>query len=291
MTRTRRRCFLFAAVLGITVSSSRRIAFALSRNSIHTNIHQPPSITGDGRLFEMSPAEMTTRNAGHGRTNNKNAALEKVSSSTMQSRKQALHSLSLLAGGVLATTVSPLPSRAFDRDFPDELTDDDQDDDKAMGVLVGKRSNAQQRKREAIENKKKLDQNLASFSPKQDALPSLTWGLALFFASGSRSNPLARPLANLLYDPQKEKWLQDRNAGLFSPLPLEFLVLLGVLFVVLGTITQYTLLQLSGGDSGVIGQLAGVALINGGFFELARIARYDAKIPCFRFCATNALEF
>jgi hypothetical protein len=183
--------------------------------------------------------------------------------------------------------VVPSASNAFDRSFPNELTDVDQTDNTNSGVLIGKRSNAQQRKQQAQETKTKMDQNLASFTPKKDFLPSLTWGLALFFASGSRSNPLATPLANLLYKPEEEKWLQDRNAGLFAALPWEFLIILGMVFLALGTLTQYTFLQLSDGDSGVCGQLAGVALINGGFFEIGRIARYVKKSCLVVRCASE----
>ena len=188
-------------------------------------------------------------------------------------RKQALRSVaSALAAGM---ALSAQPAGAFDRSFPTELADDDSAS--TTGTLIGKRSTVAQRREAAVATKQKLDQNLASFSPRTDALPSLTWGLAIFFASGSRSNPLATPLANLIYSEETEPWLRDRNAGLFGPLPLPFLGLLGVVFLVLGTVVQYTLLQLSGGDSGVCGQLAGVALINGGFFEIGRIARYVAE--------------
>jgi len=170
---------------------------------------------------------------------------------------------------------SPTPSVAFDRTFPVELTDID---DKAVGVTIGQRSNSQQRKENAELSKKKLDQNLASFNLKNDFLPSLTWGTALFLASGSRSNPLTTPLANILYDETEEKWLADRNAGLFSAPPLPFLLLLGLVFLVIGTVTQYGLLQIAEGDSLVCQQLAGCALIGGGFLEIGRIASGDKRM-------------
>jgi len=190
-------------------------------------------------------------------------------------RKQALRSAAaaVMASGMV---LSARPAGAFDRSFPTELADDDSDSN--TGVLIGSRSTAAQRRQKAVATKQKLDQNLASFSPKTDALPSLVWGLAIFFATGSRNTPLATPLANLIYSEESEPWLRDRNAGLFGPLPLPFLGLLGAVFLVLGTVTQYTLLQLSGGDSGVCGQLAGVALINGGFFEIGRIASGEKKM-------------
>lgn len=50
------------------------------------------------------------------------------------------------------------------------------------------------------------------------------------------------------------------------------------MFVCLGTATQFLLLQLAEGDSGVCGQLAGVALIGGGFFEIGRIASGEKRM-------------
>lgn len=266
------RWFL-VAVLAVTAANTRRVAFALSINSIRTHlpdIASVPTTTADVRLHTIHPAVNEKCNKNHN--------ISEWNGASVLNRKQALRSISsVFAAGVLASTISPSPSNAFDRNFPDELTDAD-NDDKPMGVLIGKRSNVQQRKQKAVESKKQMDQSLANFTPKKDLLSSMTWGLALFFATGSRSNPLATPLANALYDETEEKWLQDRNAGLFSALPLEFLGLLGVMFLIMGTVTQYSLLQLSGGDSTVCGQLAGVALINAGFFEIGRIASGEKGI-------------
>jgi len=250
MTKT--RCLLFAILAA--AASTRRVAHGLSRNSIpNRNVEIPPITTKDSHRHDI------VHEIAHDSVND-----------SVQSRKQAITSMGsiLLAG--LAVNVNPSPSFAFDRSFPDELTDND--DSQQLGVLIGKRSTAQQRKLQAEESKQQMDRNLSSFSLKKDLLPSATWGLAIFFASGSRSNPLATPLANLLYDPKNEQWLEERNKGLFSAPPLEFLALLGVVFLVLGAVTEYALLQLSSGDSVVCGQLAGVALINGGFFEIGRIA-------------------
>ena len=63
-----------------------------------------------------------------------------------------------------------------------------------------------------------------------------TWGLALWFASGSRSNPIVTPVANALYDEGEEDWLADRNAGYFSDLPLSLTAILSAVFVVFGVL-------------------------------------------------------
>ena len=276
MTTTKTRRILFA-VLAVTAANTRRVAFALSRNSIRTHLPDgaslPTTTTTDAHIPTICP-DVNEKCNKINRNDKNDDIISELNGASVLNRKQALRSISsVFAAGVLASTISPSPSNAFDRNFPDELTDAD-NDEKPMGVLIGKRSNVQQRKQKAVESKKLLDQNLKSFTPKKNLLSSMTWGLALFFATGSRSNPLATPLAKVLYDEKEEKWLQDRNAGLFSDLPLEFLLLLGVIFFILGTLTQYSLLQLSEGDSTVCGELAAVALINAGFFEFGRIAKY-----------------
>jgi hypothetical protein len=189
-------------------------------------------------------------------------------------RTQALQSLSAL---FLTTTVASTSTaaHAFDKSFPDELT---QDDEQAKTVTIGQRSNSLQRKQAAEETKAKMNQNLVDFNVRNDLLPSVTWGAALWLLGGSRSNPLTTPLANVLYDERDERWLQDRNAGLFASPPVPFLLLLSLVFLCLGTATQFVLLQLAEGDSGVCGQLAGVSLIGGGFLEIGRIASGEKRM-------------
>ncbi len=248
MPKTTRR--LLVAAVAAAASTRSSLVHGLSKNSMPNRLTEmPTTVAKDSAHIIDDDCPQTT--------------------TTVQNRKQALKSMgSVLLAGLAASNVSP--AAAFDRSFPDELSDVDESNQ--LGALIGKRSNVQQRKQQAEESKKQLDRNLETFSPKKDLLPSATWALALFFASGSRSNPLATPLANLLYDPKENQWLEERNKGLFSAPPVEFLALLGVVFLLLGGLTEYTLLQLSSGDSVVCGQLAGVALINGGFFEIGRIA-------------------
>jgi hypothetical protein len=113
-----------------------------------------------------------------------------------------------------------------------------------------------------------------------DVGPSLLWAAALWLLSGSRSNPLTTPLANVLYDEQKEEWLKDRNAGLFGPPPVPLLAVLGLTFVLLGTATQFLCLQLADGDghSSIGGELAGVSLIGGIFLEIGRVASGEKRL-------------
>ena len=186
-----------------------------------------------------------------------------------QDRRKALSAVAVLALGLAAQSTSV---NAFDWTFPTELTETDE---KQATIVMGTRSSPQQRADAATSTMKTRQKNMVNFNMEDDLLPSLVWGGALWFLAGSRSNPLATPIANILYDPEKEQWLKDRNAGLFASPPLPFLLLLGFIFICLGFVTQFTLLQLGEGDSSLSAQLAGVTLIGAGALELGRIASME----------------
>lgn len=185
-------------------------------------------------------------------------------------RRKALTTLfGLTAASGLSLLGSIEAANAFDRSFPDELTERDN----ASGIItMGSRLNPQQRKSVAEATAQANRSNLQNFSIKEDLVPSVAWGAALWLLSGSRSNPLTTPLANLLYDEETEEWLRDRNEGLFASPPVPFLFVLGIVFCALGVVTQFLLLQLAEGDSDACLQLAGVSLIGGATLELGRIA-------------------
>ncbi len=189
-------------------------------------------------------------------------------SSPKLDRRKALSALSTVTAMVLASK----SANAFDRTFPEELTETDR-----TTITMGTRLNSQQRATAAYATAQANQSNLQNFNFRNDIGPSLAWGAALWLLSGSRSNPLATPLANLLYDEKEEEWLQDRNNGLFAAPPLAFLLVLGGLFVSLGVVAQFLLLQLAEGDSDVCLQLAGVSLIGGATLELGRIASGEKR--------------
>ncbi|KAL7538672.1 hypothetical protein ACHAXR_008726 [Thalassiosira sp. AJA248-18] len=105
-----------------------------------------------------------------------------------------------------------------------------------------------------------------------------TWALALWFATGSRSNPIVTPLANVLYDDTNEEWLADRNDGYFGDLPLSFTAILSAVFVFLGVVLDRTVYFLADGDAAVSLQLAGVSVIGGAVWEVGRLAAKE-KAP------------
>jgi hypothetical protein len=186
-----------------------------------------------------------------------------------QDRRKALSAVAALA---LCLTTQSTSANAFDNTFPTELTGTDE---KQGNVVLGTRSTSQQRADAAATAMETRKNNMVNFNMQDDLLPSLVWGGALWLLAGSRSNPLATPIANILYDPEQEQWLKDRNAGLFASPPLPFLLFLGFVFICLGVVTQFTLLQLGEGDSALSLQLAGVSLIGGGALELGRIATME----------------
>lgn len=124
---------------------------------------------------------------------------------------------------------------------------------------------------------RKVNQIIRNQKAQRDAdgpieiINSIVWGGALWLLSGSRSNPIATPLANIIYNVKQEEWLQDRNEGLFAKLPWEFLVIIAFVFVGLGYGTNALTTALAEGDGTISLQLAGVSLIAGGALELGRI--------------------
>jgi hypothetical protein len=116
-----------------------------------------------------------------------------------------------------------------------------------------------------------------AIGPMSEPLGSFLWGSALWFLSGSRSTPIATPLANLVYDEKDTPWLKDRNDGLFADFPFPMYVLLAAVFVVAGFGLDSLVTTLGEGDRSISLQLAGVTLIAGGSYDLGRIANGEKK--------------
>lgn len=104
-------------------------------------------------------------------------------------------------------------------------------------------------------------------------LSAAVWASALWFLSGSRSNPVLTPLANVFYDPDEEEWLRDRNDGLFANVPVILYAVMLVIFFAAGAVTD-SLAQWTAGPA-VSLPLAGVSLVTGAALELGRVASGD----------------
>mmetsp|Transcript_20562 Transcript_20562/g.26596 ORF Transcript_20562/g.26596 Transcript_20562/m.26596 type:complete len:339 (+) Transcript_20562:104-1120(+) len=176
--------------------------------------------------------------------------------------------------GVSSTSVDK--ASGYQKAFPTEL------DQSGADIESIRREYISNKKRE-LDQKKSFKNFVNGFgegeSPVQqksdtnkNTLTSIVWGGALWLLSGSRQNALVNPTANLLYDAEEEQWLKDRNEGLFAPLPTDFQIILGAIFLTFGFLVDRIVLFVTEGDANVCLQLAGVAAINGAFFELGRVA-------------------
>lgn len=181
------------------------------------------------------------------------------------SRRKAFSKVfgTVAAASLLSTTTLALPAQAYyDKNYPEELVVVDDDD-----VLDGR-----SRRKEQIMEKEAGSVSAVTLGPQYKPISAVLWGSALWLLSGSRSNPVATPLANLLYNEKEEKWLKDRNEGLFATLPVPLLIILAVVFVGLGWGADSLIVLLADGDRNISLQLAGVSIISGASLELGRIA-------------------
>ncbi|KAL7561791.1 hypothetical protein ACA910_013329 [Epithemia clementina (nom. ined.)] len=189
--------------------------------------------------------------------NNRRQALEGITTATM----------GLLTFGTTAVFQSPEQAGAFDKAYPTELVEPE------LGSIQDGRERALQRVRE--QEAKRVSR--LELGPGYKPLSSVLWGAVLWLWTGSRSNPVVTPLANLVFDPAEEEWLKDRNDGLFADLPPTLYALLAVVFVAAGFVVDTILVTLTEGDRNVALQLAGVSLISGAALEVGRLASGQKK--------------
>lgn len=175
----------------------------------------------------------------------------------------------------LALILPPVrPASAYEKSFPIELGYIEGDIE--LSQVRQAKMNAKRIKRER--GMEFVTQNPLVFRGPKDIVTSATWGGAMWLLSGSRSNPLVTPIANILYDENQEKWLKDRNEGLFAPPPLAVLIVLGIVFFAMGVAIDRLVLLIAEGEANVSLQLAAVTLIGAGSLELGRIASGEKKM-------------
>ncbi|GAX09831.1 hypothetical protein FisN_11Lh192 [Fistulifera solaris] len=186
----------------------------------------------------------------------KNLALFEQPTRLSEQRRILLSSLV-----IAATSTLPVPSTAYDKTYPIEL----------QAVDPGIRR--QQQKVNLIKEQQEMEQRAAM---RVKPLSAALWASALWFLSGSRSNPVLTPLANIFYDPNEEAWLRDRNDGLFANVPNILYVAMVIVFFAAGAVTD-SLAQLAAGPA-VSLPLAGVCLVTGAALELGRVASGDKRV-------------
>mmetsp|Transcript_15697 Transcript_15697/g.33170 ORF Transcript_15697/g.33170 Transcript_15697/m.33170 type:complete len:478 (+) Transcript_15697:245-1678(+) len=197
--------------------------------------------------------------------------------------------------GMLATTAvaagftaaAPEPANAYEQAYPLELQSTPYGDAETSSNslsklkeerLSNKKAKVAATKSELASDPLGLNQSPLSNNFGLTIAGASTWALALWFATGSRSNPVVTPLANVLYDEKEETWLADRNEGYFGELPLSFAAILSAVFVFLGVVLDRAVYFLADGDAEVSLQLAGVSVIGGAVWEVGRLAAKE-KAP------------
>jgi hypothetical protein len=178
----------------------------------------------------------------------------------------------LSAATMLAATYTTMESASpYDLAYPTELGFANGDTSRDLSAV---REEAYQTKKQSYEQRMDYvtDKNPFLFRGPKDVVTCTVWGGALWLLSGSRSNPLVTPIANLLYDDEEQDWLKYRNDGLFASLPVPLFGVLLVVFFALGIVMDRLVLYLAEGSANVSLQLAGVSLISGASLELGRLA-------------------
>jgi len=184
-------------------------------------------------------------------------------------RRKFLHSL-FAASSVAAGL--PMAANGYENSYPQNL--DFIGDDTSINLESIRQERISVKISRAKNLRSELTSNPLALRSKADVFGSVIWGAALWLLSGSRSNPLVKPLGNILYDENTEKgaWVKDRNEGLFTPFPATFAIVMGVVFLAIGVLTDKTLLFATQGETALVLQLAGVSFMTGGTVELGRIA-------------------
>ena len=176
---------------------------------------------------------------------------DEIQSTRRQALVETLSVGAFLAGLTIMSNAEA--ASAYDKTYPVELDTSGADmrspREKALAKTTATRS-----KPASPLNEDPLDLGLGAF----------LWGSAFWFLSGSRSNPLATGVANILYDSEKEDWLKDRNDGLFGDLPPPLLLVLGVIFLMIGFAVHIATISIVDGSMNISLQLSGVLLIGGG---------------------------
>ena len=283
---------IYLALLLVVATTTPTVTHAFA--TYNKNIARLPTVASNNNNIRNLHLSAAHRDDDHGDDEEDEYEGRSISSSVTtkknsMDRRAAMRGAMMIGLGLVSgissssSIIGANTANAFDKTFPEELTEADEQQAKPLFLdspkryTQGSRSNSVQRAYEASSTQQRLKNNVVNFNVKDDLLPSIVWGGAIWLLSGSRSNPLVTPIANILYNPKEEQWLKDRNDGLFGEIPIPLLFLLGIVFITIGTLVQYSILQLSQGDTNYTFQLAGVTLISGGFLELGRLASGEKK--------------
>lgn len=294
------------AAAAIASSASAANPFRGSLNSRRQRNQQPSSSDDFAlRMVMQSDNEHVDNNDSH---DNEDGSLadssssqfdNKSQSSSMADEEQQIYERRAFLSGMLATTASVIaastavsstvePALAYEESYPLELISvpadvEMENSSNSLTKLQKERISYKKAKVDATKTEFQndplgLNQNPLSTNFGLTIAGASTWALALWFATGSRSNPIVTPLANVLYDDKSEDWLADRNDGYFGDLPPSFMAILSAVFVFMGVLFDRAIYFAADGDAAVSLQLAGVSVIGGAVWEVGRLAAKE-KAP------------
>jgi hypothetical protein len=213
-----------------------------------------------------------------------------ASTAAIATAKAATSSITTIGYTESQNPFTPEAASAFEYTYPIELTSaplnaQDQTPSNSLSKLQQERLTNKRSKVLATQNELSSDPlGISSFASPYEGILLVTgvslWTLALWFISGSRSNPLVNPIANVLYNVNDDSnaddttldWLRNRNNGYFSEYPPQLTIVLGVLFLLFGIIADRSIYFLADGEATIPVELGGVAAISGAFWEVGRIA-------------------
>lgn len=159
------------------------------------------------------------------------------------------------------TTTTTTPASAYDKTYPLELE------------LDIDATTADTRRQQAVQRIQQQQQQERNAALRIKPVSATLWATALWFVSGSRSNPVLTSLANVFYDANDKEWLRDRNDGLFANVPVVLYVAMLTMFFAAGAVTD-TVAQVCAGPA-VSLPWAGVCVVTGAALELGRVASGD----------------
>ena len=208
------------------------------------------------------------------------------------------------AVAIIATSSQPIVANAYEQTYPNELksTIDTNEVENSSNSLTKLKEERISQKRAYVDATKQELRNdplgLDIFSTtnppnnfSKTIVGATTWAIALWFASGSSSNPLVTPVANVIYSNKdyidddtgsiqtQNTWLTDRNDGYDSNIPLTLLTLLSIVYLILGIIIDRAVyFFVTDGDADVSLQLGGVCAITAAVYEIGRLATKEKPI-------------
>jgi hypothetical protein len=220
-------------------------------------------------------------------------------SATAGAASVAVTAVAATTAVAIATSSQPI-ANAYEQTYPNELksTIDTNEVENSSNSLTKLKEERISKKRAFVDATKQELRNdplgLDIFSNTNfitTIAGATTWSIALWLASGSSSNPLVTPVANVIYSNKdytddetgttqsQNSWLTDRNEGYDSKIPLTLLTLLSIVYLLFGIlIDRAVYFFVTDGDADASLQLGGVCAITAAVYEIGRLAAKEKPV-------------